>query len=526
MRVALAPSMAGSLLGALDFLTDYPYGCTEQTLSSFLPNLLVTRALTDLKLAPTERLSALDRMVSSGLQRLLDMQHDDGGWGWWKSDANHPFMTAYALWGLDEAKRAGVKVEQFRIESGARALALLYARYPRAVPDLKAYMAFALQRAVPSRTEVNWFDEGERGEYRHQTARDELWDARSRMSPYGRALLLLTLDEAKDPRGNELAAALEAEATTTGELTSWVSSTDPLLEDDVPTTAEATAFAVQALARRNPKSAVVERAARWLLLNRTAGYWGTTKQTAMAVYGLLAVMQARGESAQPFSVDVYVNGTMAGRQTFSAAAMTAPDPIVVSAPANAGANQIRLVKRDGGGTVYWSAAAQYYDTAGAGARAGSRQLAVTRKYSLLTPTKVDDGIVYRETPFTGSARPGDVLTVRLTIAGSPDWRYLMLEDPLPAGVEAIQDASAYPLEDDDPESWWWGSRVEYRDQKTVFFQQEFAEGRYEYVYLVKVISAGHFRAAPAQISPMYVPDVFASSEPQTMSVTVPSGGAK
>ena len=88
--------MAGSLLGALDFLTSYPYGCTEQTLSSFLPNLLVTRALTQLQLAPTERLSALDRMVSAGVQRLGEMQHDDGGWGWWRSDANHPFMTAYA----------------------------------------------------------------------------------------------------------------------------------------------------------------------------------------------------------------------------------------------------------------------------------------------------------------------------------------------------------------------------------------------------------------------------------------------
>src|SRR5690606_19154178 len=72
VRVTLAPSLAGSLLGALDFLTSYPYGCTEQTLSSFLPNLLVTRALTELKLAPTERLGALDRQISSGLRRLGD----------------------------------------------------------------------------------------------------------------------------------------------------------------------------------------------------------------------------------------------------------------------------------------------------------------------------------------------------------------------------------------------------------------------------------------------------------------------
>ena len=33
----------------------------------------------------------------------------------------------------------------------------------------------------------------------------------------------------------------------------------------------------------------------------------------MAIYGLLAFMQARGETAQPFAVDVFVNGQPAGR---------------------------------------------------------------------------------------------------------------------------------------------------------------------------------------------------------------------
>ena len=30
-----------------------------------------------------------------------------------------------------------------------------------------------------------------------------------------------------------------------------------------------------------------------------------------------------------------------------------------------------------------------------------------------------------------------MLSVRLTVAGSTDWRYLIVEDPLPAGVEAV-----------------------------------------------------------------------------------------
>ena len=523
IKIALAPSMAGSLLGALDFLTGYPYGCTEQTLSSFLPNLLVTRALTQLKLAPTERLSALDRMVSAGLQRLGEMQHDDGGWGWWKSDANHPFMTAYALWGLAEAQRAGARVDGYRLANGMRALARLYSEYPRAIPDLKAYMAYALQHAGGERDTIQWFADGARGEFRHAAARDELWGARDRMSAYGRALLLLLLDEAKDARAAELATALEAEAVTTGELSYWASDSDPLLFDSVETRVEATALAVQGLARRNPRSPVLERAVRYLLLNRTGGYWGTTKQTAMAVYGLLAFMQARGETAQPFAVDVYVNGALAGRQSFTAESMTAPDPVMLRVSARSGANQVRLVKRDGG-AVYWSAAGEYYDTAGAGARSGSRQLAVTRAYAVLTPVTVQNRIVYRETPFAGTARPGDVLTVRLTVAGSRDWRYLALEDPLPAGVEAVQDTTAYPLET-ERRDWWWGSRVEYRDQRTVFFQEGFEQGRYEYLYFVKVTSAGTFRAAPAQISPMYVPGVFASSEPLTLTVAAPAGAA-
>ena len=69
------------------------------------------------------------------------------------------------------------------------------------------------------------------------------------MSAYGRALLLLLLDEAKDARGNELAPTLIGEAQTRGDLSWWAVANDPLLFDFAETSVEATAFAVQALAR-------------------------------------------------------------------------------------------------------------------------------------------------------------------------------------------------------------------------------------------------------------------------------------
>ena len=128
--------------------------------------------------------------------------------------------------------------------------------------------------------------------------------------------------------------------------------------------------------------------------------------------------------------------------------------------------------------------------------------------------------MYQEQAFDGQMNPGDVLSVRITVAGSKDWRYLMIEDPLPAGVEAIQDTTAYPMQREDRWRWWWGSQTEYRDNRTVFFQERF-DGRAEFVYLVKAISSGEFRAMPAQVAPMYVPDVTASSEPQTVIVATP-----
>jgi uncharacterized protein YfaS (alpha-2-macroglobulin family) len=514
IRVSLAPSLAGPMLGALDFLTSYPYGCTEQTLSSFLPNLLVTRALDQLKIAPAERLKTLDRQVSEGLNRLYDYQHEDGGWGWWKTDQNQPFMTAYAVYGLLESRRAGYKVDAWRIERGRRALKKLFDQYPRAVPDLKAYMAYVLTAAEIATGPGE--DRGASGEAAGTQAVDQVWSRRDGLTPYGQALLLLSLDSLKDGRGDDLARTLAGSAQRKGDLVWWSVATDPLLDDFGDTSVEATAFAVKALSARDSKSPLLEPAVRWLLLNRTyGGWWSSTKQTAMALLGLLDYMAARKEGAADAGIEVLVNGAPAGSLTFTAASLTAPDPVVITAAALPGKNAVE-VRKKGGGSVYWSAAAEYYDTGGASERTGTRKLALVRKYYSLTPVRVNDRIVYRETPFDGNAQPGDLLLVRLDAAGSNDWRYLVIEDPLPAGAEPIQQRDLYELE--RRTEFWDGSRREYRDDRVVFFQESFTAGHYQFVYLLKVTTPGVFRAMPAQIAAMYVPDAIASSDPQTLTV--------
>src|SRR5260370_18766772 len=43
LSVQISPSMAVTLLDALPYLIDYPYGCTEQTMSRFLPAAITAK---------------------------------------------------------------------------------------------------------------------------------------------------------------------------------------------------------------------------------------------------------------------------------------------------------------------------------------------------------------------------------------------------------------------------------------------------------------------------------------------------
>ncbi|HVF84571.1 MAG TPA: alpha-2-macroglobulin family protein, partial [Abditibacteriaceae bacterium] len=47
LNVQLNPSLAATMLDALPYLADFPYGCVEQTMSRFLPSVVVAKVLSD-----------------------------------------------------------------------------------------------------------------------------------------------------------------------------------------------------------------------------------------------------------------------------------------------------------------------------------------------------------------------------------------------------------------------------------------------------------------------------------------------
>ena len=63
LRITLDPSLAAGLLDGLDYLEHFPYECTEQTVSRFLPNLFTMQALEAAGVEDSELQQQLDEQL-------------------------------------------------------------------------------------------------------------------------------------------------------------------------------------------------------------------------------------------------------------------------------------------------------------------------------------------------------------------------------------------------------------------------------------------------------------------------------
>lgn len=502
LRIEASPSIAGTLFGALDYLTAYPYGCTEQTMSSFLPNVYVTQALQNIKTASVGSSSNLTSKVAKGLKRLYGFQHDDGGWGWWKDDKSDPFMTAYVVDGLTQALRAGYGVESYRISNGRDALKKMIESHKaedgKAIdPESHAYMVYA------------YVVSGEKGD----NYLNDLFNQRGSLQPYGRALLALALKERNDKRAEQVAADIERSVAADDANAHWNSTRRPMLDFTEENNLEATALSVKALARIKPQSEVMPKAARWLVMNRNYGaYWLSTKHTAFAIYGLTDYLKASQELSPDYTVEVYLNGEAVHTRRITSAQ---DQSFILERKGGgvAGNNQIRLVKR-GRGVLYFGSTLDYHTRDETVAAQSSPNLSLTREYFRL---KVDEAASkWALEPLTGELKSGDYIVSKLLLKGAKG-RQVMIEDPIPAGCEQMRNVSGIDLDYSDGKWSSWYSSREFRDNRTVFFVDYF-DGDDFFQYALRVQIPGEFKVSPARAEFMYQTNVQANTASEKKTI--------
>jgi len=501
LRIEASPSIAGTLFGALDYLTSYPYGCTEQTMSSFLPNIIVAQTLKDVPTAKIRASNDLDKKVQRGLDRLYNYQHGDGGWGWWKDDQSDPFMTAYVVDGLTMAQRAGYQIDEARRDRGRDKLEALLTAGKRdngnpIDDETRAYMIYAF-------TEGGGADTG---------FLEELYRKHGSLGPYGRALLGLTLQERKDGRAREIAAEITTHATADEFETHWQTARVNDYGRDVYLDSEATALSLKVLAQIDPGNALLPKAARWLVKNRRNGYyWLSTKETAFAIYGLSDYLKTSHELSPDYSYEVYVNGVQLAAQHVGATeAVNAQSFVTTRKGSEVGnTNQIRIVKH-GKGALYVSTALEYFTAGDNVAAQSTPTLKLTREYLRLRVNENEGGKPsWNIEPLQGELRSGDLIVVRLRLEGARA-QYVMIEDPIPAGAEQVGHVSGINLNYSEGRWSDWYSNREFRDNRTVIFKDYF-DGKATFQYAMRVEVPGEFRIAPARAELMYQPTVQANT---------------
>ncbi|MCA1592882.1 MAG: hypothetical protein LC754_09580 [Acidobacteria bacterium] len=509
-RVEVAPSIAGTLFGALDYLTSFPYGCTEQTMSSFLPNVIVSQALRSVQTATIKDTNNITRKVNKGLRRLYNYQHEDGGWGWWKDDETDAFMSAYVVDGLAQAKRAGYEVDETRLERAREKLKGMIEQGKTEKGDAidaesRAYMIYA-------------FVESGTGGERYL---DGLFNNRGQLQPYGRALLALALKERGDvKRAAAVAGEIERTASVNDRDAHWSSKRRAMHDIEETDDVEATALSVKALARISPQSETLPKAARWLVTSRKHGYyWLSTKDTAFAIFGLTDYLKVSKELEPDYNVEVYLNGEQVLAHQMSAADATSAQTFVISRKNSevGGASELRVVKH-GHGMLYLSTTLVHYTNDEETAAQATPQLKLTREYSRLRVVEGDEQgtLKWQLEPLAGDVRSGDIIVSRLRVEGQKA-SYLLIEDPIPAGCEQVEQVSGIDLNYNEKDWSDWYSTREFRDNRAVLFVNYF-DGDATFRYAMRVQVPGQFRVAPARVEQMYQPEARANSASGALTI--------
>lgn len=576
LLVQLNPSLAATTLDALPYLADYPYGCVEQTMSRFLPSVVVARTLRDAGVSldtlhkralamqaretkgtpfgqakptddstdqtgytyPTgtpgvmktpqlaEGLWHADRwdnpvfdparlhdMVTEGLSALVSMQRSDGGWGWWTDSAeSDAYMSAYVVYGLATAKASGVAVPPRVLSRGFDYLAQDL-KDRDDQPDLAVWESFALSHKT--------------GPLPASARRvlSAVYAKREKLSAYGQALLALTLhNTGQNAQATVVCRNLQNTAIVdAGNGTATWKPKDQYWWSWYNNETETASWVLKAYVAILPKSELTPMLVKWLVQNKRGSAWHSTKETAMAVFALSDYIRANNELAPDYTITVALGNKL--QRTFKINRDNAllfdnqflvPDTLLPGGPATV------TITKQGTGRLYYASALQYVTTE-ENIKGVGQELQIRRRYFRLTPKLKSNKdyaggtfstLDYSRTELADGAalHSGDLLDVELVLDSKNEYDYCCFEDMKPAGCEPVELRSGH--------SWADGlcSNMELRDTKTAFFVDHLPQGTRVLRYRLRAEVPGTFHALPTNGYAMYAPEVRALSDSWQVSV--------
>ncbi len=520
LLLRLETSLAAAMQESLDYLEHFEYECTEQVVSRFLPNILTFRVIDRLGIENPELEERLPRLVAEGLEKLYERQNGDGGWGWWISDRSSPYLAAYVTFAMTHAVNAGYEVNRDALVRGLdfleRSLVPGSELASYITGNRQAWILHVLAEAGRERTVAKYID--------------DLFEERAVLSHYAAAFLAMTFDRLGSSDGaiDTLVSDLYSEAIVSATGVHWEEADYDWWAMNTDT--RSTAVILDALVRLDPTQVLLPNVVRWLMIARKDGIWETTQETAWALIALTDWMEATGELEGTYDYRAALNGGELTAGTASAETHLAPTEIAIPADGldPLTGNRLTIARGNGAGTLYYTAHLKV-------------RLPVEEVEPLHRGIIVQRQYVPADCPLDETCAEltevevGKTIQVRLTIIAPHDLYYVVVEDPFPAGCEAIDTTlTTTSLADLEPGlyreserggwpwfyAWWWRwyTRSELRDEKLALFADYLPAGTYTYQYTLRATIPGEYRVLPTSAHEFYFPEVFGRSDGRIFTV--------
>ena len=462
---------------AIRYLLTYPYGCVEQTSSGVLA-LAGLRGLVQEGLVPGLSLEEVDKYLQKGVARLLNMQIVGGGFPYWPAQSEpHPWGSVYATAALLQARAQGLAVPEGTLTDAVFYLKNVL-RKERLSPSFEGFVAYLL--ALHGKLDKNTFNTVIR-DYR-------------RFPREARLLTLLAAQRSKLRPEKELTDALK-----------------PLLEgrpeaegaqDEFMAQYRAPALALMAAQAIMPDDPLTRQAAGALLegLDRQ-GIWTSTSDTGWALLALGQHFKQASFSGAPGKITV----SQPDGPTFE---LTLDPRRPQTLYLDAGAllrNPLAHLTGEGGRTWVYQLELTYprLDLASTGAAQGFK---VTRTVANTDGSK--------------EIKVGDLVKVTIQLEPTArSTRYVVLDDPLPAGLVAVN--PAFKTEEPTPNAEdqfdyfspeglmrFRPNHLEMREDRVLAFRDWVYAGPQVFEYYARAVCEGTFAAPATKVSAMYAPLVY------------------
>lgn len=501
--------------GSMQYLFGYPYGCLEQKTSKVLPIILFGDVV---KAFGFDRIGdqglGLDETVQAYLDEVPKYQTYSGGFSYWMGDQYvSPYVSVYAMLALIKAKEKGYAVSSDCYDKGFDYL-------KKAVRQTSVDQYGLFYRHITNAFALAVLSEA--GYYDGPTA-ELLFQRKDELPVYAQAMLLkaivkgggnrLMADELKRTMVN----SIKMSSTTAHFEEPVVGGLEYTFHSNLRTTA---AVLQTSLEMEGDRLSWAEKVVRYILQERKIDRWRTTQENAYVFWALGTYFKTFEKENPDFTSDVLVDGRQILTEMYRGRTLKSASH---STPLKEWRKDVALpleFAKTGSGRLYYSARLTYAPAPKGTVKARDEGLAIEKSYSDAS------GQVIADNRF----KAGEVYMVTVKVRTPQDRHFVVVDDPLPAGLEAINVNLATTSMDAGRQttsmartSWWWWdegtfNKSEMRDDRVVLFADRLKSGSHTFTYLVRATSFGTFSLPVTRAEEMYNPDVFGHTSNRTVMV--------